>query len=96
MLDFRFFLIHKEGYRVLGARRTKNDGYVMYRVLHPNAQVYDTTGERKLMTYFGDVDGDEIQMMLESGEWDIARSSPFEMESGSDGIGQEDESLEFR
>ena len=80
MLDFRFFLIHKEGYRVLGARRRGENGYVMFRLLHPNAQVYDAAGERKQITYLGDIDADEIQSMIESGEWDIARSSPFAVE----------------
>lgn len=79
MLDFKFFLIHKEGYRVLGARSKEDDGYVMYSLVHPNAQVFDAAGVRKQMTYLGDLENDEIQTMLESGEWDIARSSPFDL-----------------
>lgn len=76
--DFRFYLIHKSGYQVLGATEKQENGYVMFRLYHPSAQVYGAMGQRSNVQYVGGLGNDQIQNMIESGEWEIAASDPFE------------------
>lgn len=75
---FSFFLVHSSGYRALGACHKQREGYVMFRLHHPDAQVFDEIGRRKSFEYVGGMANDEIQNMIESGEWEIESSYPFE------------------
>jgi hypothetical protein len=75
---FSFFLVHKSGFRALGASHKQREGYVMFRIHHPDAQVVDEIGRRKSFEYVGGIGNDEIQDMIESGEWEIESSYPFE------------------
>lgn len=76
--EFKFYLIHRSGYRALGASRKIGNGYLMFRIHHPSANVYDAFGMRKPFECVGGIANDDIQYMIESGEWDIAANNPYE------------------
>lgn len=74
---FLFYLVHKDGYQVLGAGRKGASGYVMFQLFHPHAQVFNDAGQRRYFQRVDDLPGDTIQEMIESGEWDVAGTSPY-------------------
>jgi hypothetical protein len=84
--DFKFFLIHRSGYRALGASRKIGNGYLMFRIHHPSANVYDALGTRKPYECVGGIASDDIQQMIESGEWDIASDSPYEQVEAEEAV----------